>query len=82
MDYLYCGVIEARGVHDQLGTACGHPARTLCYDCGTSLCSVHAERCELCAETFCPSCLSFHPSEHQKPTQPERPIVPLKKKSA
>jgi hypothetical protein len=66
-DYLFCGVVEIRSVRDRLGTACGRYARTLCYDCGTSLCPDHAERCELCRESLCSSCLSFHQSEHTKP---------------
>jgi hypothetical protein len=54
MNYLVCGVVEARGLQDQLGIACGRSAKTLCYDCGTSLCPHHAERCSLCApeDTF------------------------------
>jgi len=68
-DYLLCGVVELRGVHDANGTACGRSARTLCYDCGTSLCPAHAERCAFCTEAFCQSCLSFHRSEHSKPAQ-------------
>jgi hypothetical protein len=69
MNYFFCGVVEVRGAQDVLGTACGHPAKTLCYDCGTSLCLAHAERCDLCKETFCPTCLSFHQSEHPMPAQ-------------
>ena len=81
MRYFSCGVVEVRGVQDQFGTTCGHSAQTLCYDCGTSLCSVHVERCELCVKTFCTSCLSFHQREHPKPAEQARPPVP-KKKSA
>jgi len=62
----YCGVVEARSLDDALGATCGRSAEGKCSDCGTSLCSAHAERCSLCAETFCPSCLSFHKSEHPK----------------
>lgn len=71
MNYSFCGVVEFRGVQDRLGTACGLSTKTLCYDCGTCLCSTHAKRCDLCAETFCPSCLSFHQSEHPKPASGE-----------
>jgi hypothetical protein len=67
MDYHRCGIVEMRGVHDQMGTLCALYAKTLCYDCGTSLCSNHAERCQLCGESFCRSCLTFHQSEHVKP---------------
>jgi predicted sulfurtransferase len=62
-----------------LGEACGRHARTLCYDCGTSLCSAHAERCELCAETFCQSCLSFHQQEHSKAAHADRQATRNKK---
>jgi predicted sulfurtransferase len=69
MDYHYCGVVQVCGVHDGDGLACGRSASTLCYDCGTLLCPDHTERCDLCAEMFCPSCLSFHQSEHPKPAE-------------
>jgi hypothetical protein len=69
MSYFFCGVVEVRSLEDALGTACGRSAQTLCYDCGTSLCSTHAERCELCRENFCPGCLSFHRSEHPRPAK-------------
>jgi hypothetical protein len=81
MDYLFCGVVEVRGVQDRLGTACGRSAKTLCYDCGTSLCSEHIERCELCGQTFCQSCLSFHQNEHPKPASGDS-LVREKRKSA
>ena len=77
-----CGIVEMRGVQDQEGTPCARYASTLCYDCGTSLCSDHLERCELCAETFCASCLSFHQNEHPKRTPTDRVNEPLNKKSA
>jgi predicted sulfurtransferase len=81
MDYLFCGVVEVQGVQDQLGTPCGRSARTLCYDCGTSLCPAHAEQCDLCKETFCQSCMSFHQSEHPIPAQ-RNLSGPQKRKSA
>ena len=82
MNYFFCGVVEVRGTQDQVGTACGRSAETLCYDCGTSLCSEHTRRCRWCAEIFCQSCLSFHQSEHPKPAQQDRLIAHPKKKSA
>jgi predicted sulfurtransferase len=80
MNYLFCGVVEVRGVQDQFGTACGRSAETLCYDCGTSLCSTHTQRCEVCAETFCPSCLSFHQTDHAKPASAEN--APMRKRKS
>jgi len=53
-NYFLCGVVEVRGLEGVLGMVCGHPAKTLCYDCGASLCPVHAERCDLCAEDLLP----------------------------
>jgi hypothetical protein len=64
---VYCGVVEVRSLEDALGATCGRKATTLCSDCGVSLCAAHAERCHLCREAFCPSCLSFH-SVHLKPS--------------
>ena len=81
-DYLFCGVVEVRGVQDQEGTTCGRSSRTLCYDCGTSLCSAHAERCDLCGKNFCQSCLTFHQSEHTKPAQSDQTTESPEKKTA
>jgi hypothetical protein len=36
--------------------SCGRSADVWCAACGTPLCSIYAERCGLCAETFCQSC--------------------------
>jgi len=44
MNYFFCGVVEFRGLQDALATACGRPAETLCYDCGTSLCVNHTQQ--------------------------------------
>jgi hypothetical protein len=82
MNYFYCGVIAVRGLVDELGNPCGRSARTLCWDCGTSLCSQHAERCSLCGETFCQSCLSFHQSEHIKPVQSDQTTALPREKPA
>jgi len=82
MDYHLCGIVEMRGVHDQDGTPCGRYATTLCYDCGTSLCLSHSERCDLCGESFCPTCLTFHQSEQAKTAQSDHSTVSPKKKTA
>jgi hypothetical protein len=65
----YCGVVEVRSLEDALGATCGRSAEGKCSDCGTSLCSAHTERCQLCSEAFCQSCLSFHQSDHPKPAE-------------
>jgi hypothetical protein len=81
-DYLQCGVVEVRGVHDELGTACGRDAKTLCSDCGTSLCLGHTDRCDLCREIFCAACLSFHLADHGKAAHRDASLDPRKKKTA
>jgi len=70
------------GVHDKNGTPCGRYARTICSDCGTSLCSQHTESCDLCGVAFCLSCLGFHHSEHSKPAQSDQARESPKKKTA
>jgi hypothetical protein len=62
----YCGIVEVGSLEDALGATCGRSAGAACSDCGTSLCSAHTERCELCGEDFCEPCLSFHQREHPK----------------
>jgi len=72
-------------VHDELGTACGHYAETMCSDCGTSLCSAHTERCGLYSETFCASCLTFHLAhlnDHPKVAQRDQATEHPTKKTA
>jgi len=63
----YCGVVEVRSLEDALGATCGRSGSARCSDCGIWLCSAHSGQCNLCSETFCPSCVSFHQSEHAKP---------------
>jgi len=78
----HCGLVEVRGIEDAFGTPCGRSAETRCYDCCTSLCSRHAERCELCSRTFCLLCLSFHENEHPKPATRVRVTDSPKTKTA
>jgi len=62
----YCGVVEVQSLEDALGATCGCRAKSVCSDCGVSVCDTHAEACDLCREIFCPSCLSFHEAQHPK----------------
>ena len=65
----YCGVIEVRSLEDALGATCARPAKAVCSDCGVAVCMIHTDRCDLCRQTFCPSCLSFHQAQHAKPVR-------------
>jgi hypothetical protein len=65
----YC---EVRDLNDAPAVPCGHSANAKCSNCGTLLCSAHTERCELCGRFFCQFCLSFHQSEHPKPSPARR----------
>jgi hypothetical protein len=69
---IYCAVVEVRNLEDAFGTTCGRSVRAYCSDCGVSLCSAHAEWCDLCRAIFCSSCLSFHERECDKPVQPDK----------
>ncbi len=68
----YCGVVEVRSLEDALGPTCTLQAKDQCSDYGVSVCASHTERCELCRQTFCPSCLSFLQAEHAKRVRPDR----------
>jgi len=68
----YCDVVEVRTLEDALGATCARPANELCSDCGVSVCSAHAERCDLCGQSFCPSCFFFHQAKHSMPAFTER----------
>ena len=78
----YCGVVEVRSLEDALGATCARSAAAQCSDCGTALCDAHAERCELCSETFCPGCVSFHRTEHPRPAQSDQFTESPRKKTA
>ena len=78
----YCGVVEVRSLEDALGATCARSATAQCSDCGTALCDAHAERCELCSETFCPGCVSFHRTEHPRPAQSDQLTESPRKKTA
>src|SRR6266403_1933310 len=81
MNYVFCGVVEVRSVQAVVGTACGRPAKTLCYDCATSLCLAHSEQCASCRATFCSSCLSFHQTQHVKAVSAEPRVNPKRKRA-
>ena len=78
----YCGVFEVRSLEDALGATCGRTATSKCSDCGTLLCSAHAQRCGYCDVTFCLSCLSFHRSDHPKPAKADRRTERTKKSAS
>ena len=66
----YCGVVEVQSLEDALGATCGRPSKARCTDCGVAICAAHTERCAVCREIFCSSCMTFHPAQHGKPAAP------------
>jgi len=60
-----CEVVGFRNLADG-GISCTRVASQQCSDCGIETCESHTEKCGVCQEMFCPSCLSFHQREHAK----------------
>jgi predicted sulfurtransferase len=76
---LDCGIEMARGTE---GYLCGQMGSELCSDCGTSLCDLHADACEVCLQIFCRSCLNFHMKEPHTRKQALGATVPEYRRSA
>ncbi len=68
----HCEIIEVRNSADELGFPCSRTASKECSDCGIQLCEDHVETCSGCHAIFCPSCLTFHQTEHPKPASADR----------
>ncbi len=66
----YCEIVELSRIDHAPGYPCGKHAAGECCDCGTRVCSDHAQRCLRCEQLFCVSCLSFH--ETTLPKKPAR----------
>ena len=62
-----CGIVLGTS-GDAAGYPCGRVASQYCADCGSEVCDLHAESCDLCHEIFCGPCCFFHLQErHAKP---------------
>lgn len=73
-----CEIVMVRGINDADGYPCGRTSNKECCDCGSELCELHFESCEMCQETYCSMCLFFHMSlRHAKPnTAPKQDGAP------
>ncbi len=58
-----CEIVLSRNVGDAEGEECSRNASTFCSDCGSELCELHSEECELCGQEFCSMCLIIHSRE-------------------
>jgi hypothetical protein len=67
------------GINDQSGYACGQLGSDGCADCGTTLCTAHAEACEFCLQVFCNCCLYFHLKESHTRKPVPAWVVPERK---
>lgn len=65
---MSCDILMVSGVADADGYPCGRGSIAECSDCGSRLCQLHSERCDLCRETYCSVCLGFHVAGHSKPS--------------
>jgi hypothetical protein len=74
---MKCEITLVRDVEDAFGTVCARNANEQCSDCGTHVCDLHAESCDLCGKSFCSSCLYFHMNEPHA-----EQVVPVFKESA
>ncbi len=77
-----CETGMVRGVDDADGYLCGRTSVAQCCDCGSKLCELHFEECDLCQDTYCPMCLLCHmnqpharANEVMKKDAPERRIA-------
>src|SRR6516165_5980704 len=59
-----CEVVGVRNLADEIGVPCTRTASQQCSDCAIQTCESHAERCDICQETFC-SCLTLR--AHARP---------------
>jgi hypothetical protein len=77
-----CEIVMVRGLEDANGYPCERASTTQCADCGSQICDVHMEECDLCGDSFCASCYYSHMTEpHAKPVLPQR-VQPKRERSA
>lgn len=66
-----CEIFFVRNSQDASGYPCGKDSSEECCECGTPLCDLHAESCDLCEDTLCAACFLAHMREpHAKPAVP------------
>jgi len=58
-----CEIVLSRNVGDAEGEACSRNASAACSDCGSAMCDLHSEECEMCGQEFCSMCLIIHSQE-------------------
>jgi predicted sulfurtransferase len=68
-----CVVILKTGQHSGSSYACGGPSAGSCRECGSDLCQLHAEECDVCHLILCGSCYDQHVGKaHSKTVQSAR----------
>ena len=77
-----CEIVAVTNLSDVVGDHCENVAAGQCSDCGTPICELHAETCQIYGEVFCPSCLSFHGATHPKPATAEPEELEWKKRKS
>jgi hypothetical protein len=67
-----CEIVLVQGTHDANGFPCARPSSETCSDCGSELCDLHTEFCDLCQQVFCSMCFWLHLK--QSDTKPAQPV--------
>lgn len=84
-----CEIVLVRNTQDATGYPCARDSSEECGECGTPLCNLHAESCDLCRTSLCAACFLIHMRQpHAKPAVPssaeeaKRRAVPSHRNSA
>ncbi len=66
-----CEIVLVRNSQDAVGYPCNKDSSEVCGECGTPLCDLHAESCDLCGISLCAGCFLGHMRQpHAKPAVP------------
>lgn len=68
-----CEIMLAAGRDTASSYPCGCASIAACTECGSNVCDLHAEQCDVCHGILCGSCYDLHVGKsHGKPVQPVR----------
>ncbi len=62
--YQFGRIIHAEAQPCEM-SGCTHPGFSRCTKCNRQVCGSHAEDCECCAKTYCPTCYKEHAEKEE-----------------